>query len=143
MNRHELERAALAAADHCLKTKGHMALADVFLQMGKLTRENHEDWHFGRVAYLERVIELNLSQISAVCRVVHASARRGQLKASWTAYVKWGKGARPPLRFTKSGDPQLERLWATHYLAPRPARIAETRPPAPSLEKVEPPGQEA
>ncbi|MSU63836.1 MAG: hypothetical protein EXS31_15790 [Pedosphaera sp.] len=118
MNRTERERAALDAATCCMKAKRHIALVDVFLEMGKLSRKNHEDWRMGRVPYLERVIELNLSQINSVCRAIHESARRGKLKPNWTAYVKWGKGERPPLRFTKSGDPYLERQWATHYLPP-------------------------
>jgi len=77
---------------------------------------------------MERVIQLNLSQINVVCRAIHASAQRGRLKPSWTAYVKWGKGGRPPLRFTKSGDATLERHWATHYLPPICETIAA--PPA-------------
>ena len=36
MNRRELELAALAAADRCLKARGHIALDDVFREMGKL-----------------------------------------------------------------------------------------------------------
>lgn len=122
MNRRELELAALAAADRGLKGRGYMALDEVFRDMGKLEAKDWEDWRRGKVPYLERVIRLNLSQINAVCRAVHASARRGKLKPSWTAYVRWGKGSRPPLRFTKSGDPKLERAWATRYvyLAPKP-----------------------
>jgi hypothetical protein len=129
MNRTELEKSALAAADRCLKVKRHLALVDVFLEMGKLSRINHDHWRAGRVPYLERVIELNLAQINAVCRVVHASARRGRLKPSWTAYLKRGPGGRPPLRFTKSGDPQLERHWATHYLHPDLAAKQAAPPP--------------
>jgi hypothetical protein len=81
--------------------------------MGKLDAKQWDEWCRGRVPYLERVIRLNLSQINAVCRTVHASARRGNLKPSWTVYVRWGKGARPPLRFTKSGVSHLEWALAT------------------------------
>ena len=122
MNRRELELAALAAADRGLKARGYIALDEVFREMGKLDAKQWDEWRRGKVPYLERVIRLNLSQINAVCRAVHASARRGNLKPSWTAYVRWGKGSRPPLRFTKSGDPNLERAWATRYVcsAPKP-----------------------
>jgi hypothetical protein len=113
MNRRELE---LAAADRCLKARGYIALDEVFREMGKLDAKQWDEWRRGRVPYLERVIRLNLSQINAVCRAVHASARRGNLKPSWTAYVRWGKGPRLPLRFTKSGDPHLERAWATRHV---------------------------
>jgi hypothetical protein len=123
MNREQLEVSALAAADRCLKARGYIALDEVFREMGKLEAKDWEDWRRGRVPYLERVIRLNLNKINDVCRVVHASARRGNLKSSWTAYVKWGKGARTPLRFTKSGDPYLERVWATRHvrISPKPA----------------------
>ena len=134
MNRTELERAALDAASRCLKANHHIALVAVFQEMGKLSRKNHEDWRRGRLPYLERVIELNLAQIKAVCRAIHASAQRGRLKPSWTAYVKWGKGGRSPLRFTKSGDPHLERLWAVHYLHPTLVAgkaVSRTRTPPP------------
>jgi len=120
MNRQQLERTALAAADRCLKARGYSALDEVFREMGKLDPKHWDDWRRGRVPYLERVIRLDLSQINAVCRAVQASARRGNLKRSGTAYLKWGRGPRTPLRFTKSGDPHLERSWATRHVRTQP-----------------------
>ena len=38
------------------------------------------------------------------------------LKPSWTDYRKWGKGENPRLRFSKSGDDNIERAYATHYV---------------------------
>lgn len=99
MNRHQLELAALKAAYQCLKSRDFIAAVVVFMEMDKLTRKDHEDWRRGRVPYLERVIKLNLAQINVVCRAIHASARRGKLKPSWTAHVRWGKDDRP--RFPK------------------------------------------
>lgn len=135
MNRRELELAALAAADRCLKARGFIALDEVFREMGKLDAKPWDEWRRGRVPYLERLIRLNLSQINAVCRAVHASARRGNLKPSWTAYVKRGKGARTPLRFTKSGDPHLERAWATRHVRTQP-RSAEVNATATSAIEI-------
>lgn len=131
MNRSQLEAAALAAADRCLKGKGHIALVDVFVEIGKLTRQNYEDWRMGRVPFLEKVIQGNLSQINVICLAVHRNSARGKLKASWTAYVQWGKGKGTPLRFTRSGDPHLEKQWATHYLQPSPAKRVPPSGPAP------------
>jgi len=42
MNRRELELAALGAADRCLKARGHIALDDVFREMGKLDAKQWE-----------------------------------------------------------------------------------------------------
>ena len=150
MNRNEIERAALNAADLCLKSKGYIALADVFREMGKVDPKQWEDWRFGRIPYLERVIRLNLSQINGVCRTIHASAKRGDLKPSWTGYHRWGKGPRVTLRFTKSGDPKLEKAWATHYLprksvtpnttaVPMPEALSGTHPDRTPLKVVEHP----
>lgn len=106
-------------------------LDEVFREMGKLDSRRWDDWRRGRVPYLERMIRLNLSQINVVCRAVQASAGQGNLKPSWTAYVKWGKGPRTPLRFTKSGDPHLERVWATRHVRTQP-RSAEVNATATS-----------
>jgi hypothetical protein len=51
--------------------------------------------------------------------VMHASARRWNVKPSRTAYVRWSKGPQQPLRFTKSGDLYLERIWATRDVGTR------------------------
>jgi hypothetical protein len=44
-------------------------------------------------------------------------ARKHDLKPSWTAYNKWGKGNKTRLRFSKSGDENIEKLYATHYVS--------------------------
>ncbi|WP_251593606.1 hypothetical protein [Paenibacillus macerans] len=41
------------------------------------------------------------------------------LKPSYTAYMRWGKGPKRPFRSSKSGDPKVERHYATHYVANR------------------------
>jgi hypothetical protein len=54
-----------------------------------------------------------------------ATASELNLKESWTAYRNWGKGPKRPLRFSKSGDAQIERRYATHYVKTRPLEQAE------------------
>jgi len=124
VNRREVEEAAISAADRCLKAKGYISMVDVLMELGKLSREDYESWRFRQVSCLERVIRCNLSQLNAVLRAVQANSARGNMKASWTAYMSWGKGKRQPLRFSKSGDPNLERAYATHYLLPQGERDA-------------------
>jgi hypothetical protein len=121
MNRRELEQSALRAADRCLKAKGHISMVDVLMEMGKLSRQDYERWRLRQVPYLERVLQGNLAQLNAVLRAVQGNSANGHMKASWTAYMSWGKGKRQPLRFSKSGDPNLERAYATHYLLPKAA----------------------
>jgi len=122
MNRRELEQAAISAADRCLKFKGYISIVDVLMELGMLSREEIERWRFREVPFLERAVHGNLARLNAVLRAVQTNAARGKMKASWTAYMSWGKGKREPLRFSKSGDPNLERAYATHYLLPRKSR---------------------
>jgi len=110
-----------------------VAPVDVLVRMGLLEPARLEDWRFGRVASLEQVISANLSRLSRLLRILRFHAHDLNLTASQTAYVKWGKGARTPLRFTKTGDPGLERAYARHFvwpgngLPPRPT--ADDPPP--------------
>ena len=43
-------------------------------------------------------------------------AHTNNLKESWTAYHKWGKGKKIVLRFSKSGIPQVEKAYSTHFV---------------------------
>lgn len=46
-------------------------------------------------------------------------ARKNGLKESWAFYRRWGlkdKSHSIKLRFSKSGDEQIERAYATHYI---------------------------
>ena len=92
--------------------------ADVLIGMGLLTREHLEDWRRGRVPYLERVINCNLTRLSRLLRILRFHAHDLNLKPSWTAYMRWGKGPKQRLRFTKTGDPKLEEAYATHFVWP-------------------------
>ncbi len=107
-----------------LQSKGQAAPVDVLQEMGLLTTRDYENWRFGRVPYLERVCRINLGKLSTIMREMCSYARENNLRSSWTSYRKWGKGAKIPLRFSKSGDEQIERAYATHYLPEKPAERA-------------------
>lgn len=38
------------------------------------------------------------------------------MKESHMAYMKWGKGPKQPLRFSKSGVTHVEKQYATHFI---------------------------
>ena len=91
---------------------------DVLVGMALLTREHLEDWRRGRVPFLERVINCNLMRLGRLLRILRFHAHDLNLKPSWTAYMRWGKGPKQRLRFTKTGDPKLEEAYATHFVWP-------------------------
>src|SRR5687767_3829052 len=94
-----------------------VAPVDVFIRLRLLRREDLEDWRFRRIPCLERVIQCNLSIASRILRVLRLHARDRNLRPSFTGYMKWGKGRRRiHLRFSKSGDPNLETAYATHLI---------------------------
>jgi hypothetical protein len=66
---------------------------------------------------------VNLGKLATINREIRAYAKKANLKASWTDYRQWAvkkkhghKPQKPRLRFSKSGDEQIERLYATHYI---------------------------
>jgi hypothetical protein len=91
---------------------------DVLVRIGWLAPDDLEAWRFGRVPYLERAIRCNLTRLSRFLRILGFHCHDLNLTASHTAYVKWGKGKRTPLRFTKTGDAALERIYGRHFVWP-------------------------
>jgi len=106
-----------------------VAPVDVLIGMGLLTREHHEDWRRGRVPYLERVINCNLTRLGRLLRILRFHAHDLNLKPSWTAYMHWGKGPRQRLRFTKTGEPKVEEAYATHFVWPGKGPIQAPKGP--------------
>lgn len=95
-----------------------VAPVDVLVKIDILASKDLEDWRFGRVPYLERVIRGNLAGLGRLLRVLGFLCHDLNLVPSHTAYVTWGKGLRTPLRFTKTGQEQLEKLYARHFIWP-------------------------
>jgi hypothetical protein len=111
--------ASIAVAVAAILAGGKVvAPVDVIVRMGWLSADDLEAWRFGRVPYLERVICCNLTRLSRFLRILGFHCHDLNLTASQTAYVKWGKGRRTPLRFTKTGDVALERVYARHFVWP-------------------------
>ena len=115
------------------KKRGYAAPVDVLMDIGVLPKQKYEDWRNGRVDYLERVCTVNLHKLSFIMSQIRAYAREQGLKPSFCYYKQWGvkkkngKGHKPvvPLRFSKSGNAEIEKNYATHYVDSR--RIAEIK----------------
>jgi hypothetical protein len=94
------------------------ALVDVLVKMDLLAPSDLDDWRFGRVPHLERVARGGLSCLSRLLHILGFHCHDLNLVPSHTAYVKGGKGPRTPLRFTKTGDERLEKIYARHFAWP-------------------------
>src|SRR5438093_9418484 len=106
------------AVNGILQGRNVLTPVDVLVGMGLLTREHLEDWRRGRVPYLERVVSCNLTRLGRLLRILRFHAHDLNLEPSWTAYMRWGKGPKQRLRFTKTGNPKLEEVYATHFVSP-------------------------
>ena len=126
------------AFETILATGDVVAPIDVFVHLGVLSKTDVEAWRFGRVPYLEKVIHCNLAKASRILRLLRLHAHDLNMPPSHTAYVKWGKGNRAPLRFSKTGEPKLEESYSRHFL--RPGLKSKKRLPR---EQTESPGQES
>ena len=103
-----------------IKASGMASPVQVLIDVGVLSTADVERWHFGRVDYLERVCKVNLHKLSFIMKEVRAYARKNDLKESWTFYRQWGRKGKKPsikLRFSKHGNENVEKHYATHYLS--------------------------
>lgn len=119
INRNGLVKQMRESSAILLEEKGYVSLVDVLIRIGKLTKADHDAWRSGRTSCLERVVTVNLARINHLLRAFQQHARAGGLRPSKTVYLSWGKGPKRQLRFSKSGTPNIEEAYATHFLKPR------------------------
>jgi hypothetical protein len=109
----------VSAVEGLLREKGFVAPVELFIRMKLLSPESAEDWRRGQISYLERIIRCNLSKASRILRILRMHAHDLDLKPSLTVYKRWTKGSRPLLRFSKTGDHNVEEAYARHFVSPR------------------------
>lgn len=117
-NRKTLAERVARAAEASLAAQNYASAIDVLVGIGWLDPGAVARWRQGQVDYLERLVQTNLSRISEAMESFRAWAAVKGLNPSETAYVARQPG-RPMLRFSKSGDPTIERLYRTHWVAPQ------------------------
>ena len=124
MNDKELIGKVHSAVYHQCQRRGYAAPVDVLMEIGVLPKQKYEDWRFGRVDYLERVCMVNLRKLSFIMRQLRVYAQKTVIKPSFCYYKQWsvkeknGQGHKPVilLRFSKSGDLEIEKWYATHFV---------------------------
>ncbi len=118
MNDEELTAKVNSAMYNQCRNRGYAAPVDVLLDIGVLTKQKYEDWRFGRITYLESVCNVNLRKMSLIMHRIRVYAKQNNLKPSFCYYKRWGMKKKPaiPLRFSKSGNADIERWYATHWV---------------------------
>ena len=124
MNEKELIGKVHSSVYHQCQRRGYAAPVDVLMDIGVLPKQKYEDWRFGKVDYLERVCTVNLRKLSFIMHQMRVYAQKTGLKPSFCYYKRWGvkkktgQGHKPviPLRFSKSGNPEVEKWYAPHFV---------------------------
>lgn len=112
-----LEQLVMRAAEAALAERRFVTAIDVLVGIGWLAAPRVEEWRQGRVDCREGVTQANLAKLSSAMRVFRGWATRRGLVPSGTAYVARTRDRRP-LRFSVSGNPDIERAYRTHWVSP-------------------------
>jgi hypothetical protein len=115
MKKKKYSQQVATVAGNVVSLKGYVSVIDLMMGLNWLTIEKLNDWKQGRVPYLERVITVNLTKISRTMKAFRAWAVHSKLKPSQTVY----KHKNFQLRFSKTGEPNIETAYSTHYVLPK------------------------
>lgn len=116
MNRTELKNKILKIIRKLIADKGFICSIDILCELNYLNKTQIKDWRFGKIQYLEKVCGKNLGTLTFINRTIKEIAKDQNLKPSWTAYNKFGKGVKTRLIFSKTKDENIENAYATHYI---------------------------
>lgn len=115
---HTLEERVARAAETALSRQQYVSAIDVLCGMGLLHVSHVDSWRKGRIDFLERAIQGSLGKISSSMAMFRHWAQEKGLRPSETIYMRRTRGGTLPLRFSKSGDPAIEKNYRTHYVSP-------------------------
>ena len=130
------------AAETTLAVQHYVSPLDVLLGIGWLDPGTVKRWRQGQIDSLEEAIQTNLARISEAMRLFRTWAAGKGLFASETDYVA-RMPQRQTLRFSRSGNPTVEKLYRTHWVSPelsekKRERLAEKASRAPELVVIQP-----
>jgi len=115
MNNIELEKKIKNIIAELSDKKGFVSSVEVLMKLDYLSKSDYEQWRHGRVAYLEKVCKTNLSKLKTINNFVRQICIQNKYKLSETFYKKFGQG-KHELKFSKSGNTNIERAYKTHYV---------------------------
>lgn len=108
----------VAVVDAELTSKNFVTPIGVFISLGLLEQREIDQWRRGRIPYLEKVVKCNLAQASRILRILRLHAHDLNLKPSMTVYRRKTAGGKIPLRFSKSGESNIEEAYSRHFVKP-------------------------
>jgi len=116
VNNIELSKKIEKHVNELLQEKKYVSSIDLLMKLDYLSKQDYENWRLGKIEFLEKACKVNLSKLSFVNKTLKAIGDELDLKKSWTAYMKHGKGHKKQLRFSKTNNKNIENEYATHYI---------------------------
>lgn len=116
MNKAEIEKEVKRQVHSLRFEKGYVCSVDVLMGLGCLSKKDYEAWRFGKIDFLEKACNINLSKLSFINKMIKKFAFDLNLESSWTGYTQYGKEKKRRLKFSKSGEEKIENAYATHYI---------------------------
>jgi hypothetical protein len=117
MAKSRLEDRVTRAAEATLAEQSYVSAVDVLLRLGWLAPPHLDLWRQGRVECLECMVQASLGKQSTAMRTLRTWAIRRGLTPSETGYVARTRDRRR-LRFSVSGQPDIELAYRTHWVSP-------------------------
>ena len=116
MNNTDLEKTIKRIISELSDEKGYICSIDVLLGLNYLAKTDYEKWRTGQVESLEKICQTNLGKLTTINKIIRQVVTKMNLEPSLTIYNKYGKGPKQKLRFSKSGDSNIEKAYSTHFL---------------------------
>jgi hypothetical protein len=141
-NRKKLSDRVTGAAEAALADRKYVSLIDVLVGIGWLDPGTVKRWRQGQIDCLEGAMQVNPARISEAMELFRSWAGAKGLIASETHYVAQTP-SRQTLRFSKSGNLAIEKLYRTHWISRglsenKRERLAEKASRAPELVVIAP-----
>jgi hypothetical protein len=138
----KLESRVEAAARSTLDAQQFVSALNVLSLIGWLPWNLVDAWRQGRYDCLEQTLSVGPDKLAKAFDHLRTFAEREGLVPTETEYFAATRDRRP-LRFTASGDPNRERIYRTHWVAPelsetKRERLTERQSKAPDLVVVNP-----
>lgn len=74
MNNIDLEKRVKNLVNSLRYEKGLVCAVDILQRLGYISKKDYEDWRFGRIDYLEKVCNVNLSKLTLVNKTMKKTA---------------------------------------------------------------------
>lgn len=113
----KLNARVIRAAEAALADHQYVSVIDLFTGMGFLAPSHVDNWRRGIIAALDEVLHGGAWKLRRSLEIFHAWAEAHGLKPTEASYLRRAPGGVVELQFTTTRDPELERVFRTHYVS--------------------------